>query len=103
MKTNILWQCHYCDRMLSTKRSVLMHISTQHGANGENPVMYSKILVSPKDVKSLLLSSKNNPEKVKPVKDNQEAITNESEKGSMSAEASDTSKSDKEKTSAMHQ
>ena len=54
MKTNILWRCQYCDKILGRKRTVLMHISNIHKADGENPVMYSPMTVSPKDVDSLL-------------------------------------------------
>ena len=54
MKTNILWRCQYCDKILGRKRTVLMHISNIHKADGENPVMYSPMTVSPKDVESLL-------------------------------------------------
>ena len=97
MKTNMLWQCQYCDRKLRAKRTVLKHISTKHGADGENPVMYSEILVSPKDIKGLVQSSKNNPEKVDPAKDNQEVMTIESGKVSTTAESAETSKSEKEK------
>ena len=103
MKTNTFWQCHYCDRKLSAKRKVLLHISTQHGANWDIPGMYSKTWVSPKDIKYLIQSSENNLEKLGPLKEKkdgqpaQEAIDNETEKLSdISDESVDTSESDKE-------
>ena len=52
MKTNVLWKCLYCDRKLSAKRYVLIHISTVYKADGdvENPLMVSIVMLSPKDV-----------------------------------------------------
>ena len=67
MKTNVLWKCLYCDRNLSAKRNVLMHISTVHKADGENPIMFSRVLVSPKYVSSLLKGSSITIEKNKDV------------------------------------
>ena len=52
MKTNVVWQCQLCDKNLSSKRTVLSHIFKIHdGEDGENPVRYLRILVSPKDIK----------------------------------------------------
>ena len=62
MKTNVLWKCHYCDKTLCAKRNVLLHISVIHKQDGNNPVMYSKVMVSPKDVKSFLKSTSISPE-----------------------------------------
>ena len=62
MKTNVLWKCHYCDKTLCAKRNVLLHISVIHKQDGNNPVMYSKVMVSPKDVKSFLKTSAISPE-----------------------------------------
>ena len=54
MKTNLLWQCLYCEKTLSTKRNVLMHISTIHKVDGNNPVKFRRMLVSPKNVTNIL-------------------------------------------------
>ena len=52
MRTNKLFVCQYCDKTLSCKRSVELHINSKHGA--DTPVMYREMLADPKDVDSLL-------------------------------------------------
>ena len=44
----------------------LMHIATIHGADGDNPPMYVKIVVSPKDVKGVLKGNTANFEIIEP-------------------------------------
>ena len=54
MKTNILFVCQFCQKKLSSKRTVRMHIKNLHKEDPENPVKYDQILVSPKEVNKLL-------------------------------------------------
>ena len=68
MRTNKLFVCQYCDKTLSSKRSVQCHINVQHGA--DNPVMYREILADPKDVDTLLGKNKTKTVKcINPVKE----------------------------------
>ena len=54
MKTNILFVCQICEKHLSSKRTVRLHISNLHKADPDNPLMYHSILASPKEVSKLL-------------------------------------------------
>ena len=68
MKTNKLFVCQYCDKTLSCKRSVELHINRKHGA--DTPVMYQEILADPRDVDTLLGKKKaKNVKCINPVKE----------------------------------
>ena len=54
MKTNILFVCQFCQKKLSSNRTVRMHIKNIHREDPENPVKYDQILVSSKEVNALL-------------------------------------------------
>ena len=49
MKTNILFVCQFCEKNLSSKRTVRLHILNLHKADPESPLMYHTILASPKE------------------------------------------------------
>ena len=54
MLTNLFWRCNYCDTNFKTKETVLKHILVDHKVNGEDPIMYSIVLISPKEARRLL-------------------------------------------------
>ena len=68
MKTNVFWLCQYCDKKMSSKGTVKGHISKQHKADPDNPLMFRRVMASPKEVTSTLLidqtSDKDAPTKV---------------------------------------
>ena len=55
MKTSVLWLCQYCDKKLSSKGTVKGHIIKQHKADPDNPLMFRRVMSSPKVVTSTLL------------------------------------------------
>ena len=59
MRTNKLFVCKYCDKILSCMKSVKCHITMKHKVDPENPIMYHDILVSPTEV-DVLLGKKTN-------------------------------------------
>ena len=59
MRTNKLFVCKYCDKILSCMKSVRCHITMKHRVDPENPIMYHDILVSPTEV-DVLLGKKTN-------------------------------------------
>ena len=54
MKTNTLFVCDICQKKLSTRKTVRMHIQNIHKVDPENPVRYHRVLVSPRVVKNFL-------------------------------------------------
>ena len=54
MLTNLFWRCNYCDTNFKSKETVLKHILVDHKVNGEDPIMYSIVLISPKEARRLL-------------------------------------------------
>ena len=65
MKTNRIFVCQYCDKNLSSKRTVKMHITNQHKADPDNPPMYHVRLVSPGEVNKMLNRVNTGTENVK--------------------------------------
>ena len=53
-------RCDYCDTIYRSKASVLKHILEEHKVNGEDPLMYSLLLLSPKEAGRLLGMKENN-------------------------------------------